>query len=171
MTTTDLLAAFSAALSLIALLVSILVAKAQLSLSRREQLFPLLSEILSTFHWKEFRETREYVKNDFARDFPPNKDGKLLFSEEARDRVQPVTSFFFRVGLLVYERVISVELVSAYMGRSILDCWEVLMPYIRSERQRRGDPLYYSFFEHLAAEIRHLGHAQLTKKLKLRRWE
>jgi hypothetical protein len=55
------------------------------------------------------------------------------------------------------------------MGRSILQAWRHLEPYIRSERRLRDDDSWNLFFENLAAVTAENSPSKIDARLRLKR--
>ena len=158
MDSSDLTAAGSALLALVAIVVSLFVARSQNSLARREQLFPVVGELLSEFRASEFKRRLVYIETQLSLDCPPDTRGSYTMTHSAFETIRPAMSYFNNIGLLVFHKTVAPETVSSLMGGSIVNAWQVLAPYIYSERHRRGDdPNYYGYFEHLAVVVRELG--------------
>lgn len=166
----DYIATASGILSLIAIVVSVIVARSQMAVARREQLLPFIREVLDEFHEPEFKTLLGYVTGDLATDCPQPPDGYRPLDEATRQKLRPLTSYFNEVGVLVANNVVSAELVSGLMGGSIVESWDALAPYIYARRHDRGDdPNYYAYYEHLAACMQKLGPDRLEAKLGLKR--
>lgn len=166
----DYLALISGALSLFAIIVSCLVAHSQNALTRREQLFPFVTEILDEFHRSEFKRLLAYVKEDLAHERPPSSDGDAALTPADHDKLRPLMSYFNEVGLLVANGAIPAKLVASIMGGSVAASWKVLAPHIYARRVQRGDdPNYYAYYEHLAARMKEIGPQRLEGQLKLKK--
>jgi len=171
MGTSDVIAAASGLLSLIAIVVSVLVARSQSQLSRREQLLPVVSEILREAVTPEFRANRNFIVERLATDHPQPADGMRGLPPEASARVRHVMSYLNNVGLLVANESVSAQLVSSVMGGSVINVWTAVAPYVYAERVLRGeDPNYYGYLEDLAVTVHEIGPDELATKLKLRKW-
>jgi hypothetical protein len=165
----DYIAAISVVLSLVAVVVSVIVARSQHAVARRERLLPFI-EMLDEFHTPEFKALLGYVTDNLASELPQPSDGYRPLDIERRRKLRPLTSYFNEVGVLVANKAIPIELVSGMMGGSISGSWSVLAPYIYARRRDRGnDPNYYAYYEHLAACVRELGPQRLESKLGLKR--
>jgi hypothetical protein len=171
MATSDVIATASGALALVAIVVSVLVARSQSALAHREHLLPVVSDLLRDFLTPEFKINRVYIERTLRDDNPHTTHGLRGLSPEALACARPVIAYFNNVGLLVVNETVSAQLVSSVMGGSVVNAWRVLGPYIYAERiLRGGDPNYYGYFEHLAVVVNEIGPRRLEEMLKLRKW-
>ncbi|MEO6700293.1 MAG: hypothetical protein ABI140_08170 [Jatrophihabitantaceae bacterium] len=171
MGTSDVISAGSGLLSLVAIVVSVLVARSQSQLARREQLLPVVSEILREAVAPEFRANRNFIVDQLAVDHPQHFDGMRGLPPDASNRARHVMSYMNNVGLLVANESISAQLVSSVMGGSVVNVWAAVAPYVYAERVLRGDdPNYYGYLEHLAVTVHEIGPDKLATELKLRKW-
>ncbi len=151
-------------------MVSVVVARSQHSLARKDQLFPLVGGLLDEFRDADFKKRLAYIEESLATDSPPDSSGEFRLSAAARAQVGPVMGYFNNIGLLVANDAVPVRLASAIMGGSVINAWTALAPYVYAERLRRGgDPNYYGYFEHLAASIAEVGPERLERLLQLKK--
>lgn len=170
MDASTVIAAISAAVSLVAIIVSSLVARSQIKVARQQQLLPFISEMLNEFHKPAFKELLSYVTDQLELDLPQPEKAFRSLDVETRRKLRPLTSYFNEVGLLVADRAISARMVAGMMGGSIAESWQVLAPYIYARRMERdNDPNYYAYFEHLAACIADLDPVRLAEELNLKK--
>jgi hypothetical protein len=91
-----------------------------------------------------------------VRKIPPHKVGRCLRSlplhqYEAATRI---SNFLDHLGALVAEDLLAPKPAFSFLGGSALEMWDILGPYIYSERRAPGaSELYQRHFEHLAAKM------------------
>jgi hypothetical protein len=158
------------AFSLLAIITSTITALRQTRIMQNANLLPIIAEVFDRFRESDFKQHLGYVSTELWEQHPPTKG--IPFDdlpEEARRHATPVASFFGLVGMLAANGMISDLMVASYMGRSIVRAWTHLEPYIRNERERRGDPNWYLFFEHLASIVTAYPPSKIDSTLRLRR--
>lgn len=167
----DVIAGVAAALALVSIVVSLYVAYRQNELTRRSQFVPIVAGLLQDeFRSADFKRRTDFIETELRATCPPNPDGTLSLTDDARNMVRPVMSYFNNVGLLLANGAVSAELVSSIMGGTVANTWRELGPFIYAERSRRGgDPNYYGYFEHLAASVREIGPEKLDQRLGLKK--
>lgn len=69
------------------------------------------------------------------------------------NEVMLLASTFETLGILVYRRDASLELVDEMFGGVVVVAWERLQPFITSERQRTGNPQMMEWFQWLAERL------------------
>ncbi|HEV8372957.1 MAG TPA: hypothetical protein VGR68_07120 [Actinomycetota bacterium] len=157
------------AFSVLAIITSTTIALRQSRLMHHANLLPILTEIFDEFRASEFKQHMAYVTGELWRQHPPGAIGFDDLSDSARRHAGTVTSYYNTVGILVANRIISDLLVASYMGRSILQAWRHLEPYIRSERRLRDDDSWNLFFENLAAVTAENPPSRIDARLRLKR--
>ena len=169
MTSSTVLSLSSLVVSLLALVVSAGVAIRQLARLRHSNLLPVALDLFREFRTAEFREHLRYLRDDLWEQSPPGGLGVVDLSDEARGHLAPVSGYFNNMGVLVANGVVDAELVQSFMGGSIMVAWSRVAPYVEVERQRRSDPNYALFFEHLAALCIRTPPGELNRRLRLER--
>ncbi|WBB68825.1 DUF4760 domain-containing protein [Micromonospora sp. WMMD812] len=156
------------AFSLVAVIVSTILALRQARLMRHNNLLPVIVDIFTEFRDPAFKEHLHYLQHRLWEEYPPAASGTSDLVGEARQHVVAVGGFFNSVGLLVANNVIDEVVPTSAMGGSILRSWARLSPYIANERQRRNDPNYEMYFEDLARRALDLPPSKLRSRLALR---
>lgn len=78
--------------------------------------------------------------------------------------------FFDHLGVLVHRGIVKHEPVAEYIGGSILQAWELLQPYIETERKRtEGWNHYQVYFQILAKRVGKDIHGLRSKALRAAR--
>jgi hypothetical protein len=157
------------AFSVLAIITSTTIALRQSRLMHHANLLPILTEIFDEFRASEFKQHLAYVTGELWRQHPPGAIGFDDLSDSARHHAGTVTSYFNTVGILVANRIISDLLVASYMGRSVLQAWIYLEPYVRTDRRRRDDDSWNLFFENLAAVMEENPPSRIDARLRLKR--
>lgn len=107
--------------------------------------------------------SRRYVFRELAREQPTHVRIADL-PAEPREHALTVCHYLDHLGFLVDRGIVDQEGVAGLLGESVLRAWEVLAPYIRSERDARGTD-YAAYFEDLAGRIRRLDPPSKRKQL------
>jgi hypothetical protein len=137
------------ATSIVALVVSGLLARQQSTMMRHGNELPVLVDLLQEFRSRDFQEAEHYVLNRLAAETDPSS-GSTELPVDPRLAVNYVASFFTSLGALVCHRMVDEEIVVAQFGFRARRAWCVLEKYVDRERQIRHDPFYARPFEHLA---------------------
>lgn len=156
------------AFSLVAVIVSTVLALRQAKLMRHNNLLPVIVDIFKEFRDPVFKEHLDYLQHRLWAEYPPTGTGTSELADEGRRHVTAVAGFFNTVGLLVANNVIDETVPTSAMGGSILRSWARLSPYIVNERVRRNDPNYHMYFEDLARRALDLPPSKLREKLTVR---
>jgi hypothetical protein len=154
--------------SLIAILVSSVFAHKQAKNAHDANLLPIVMELFAEVRALDFSEHLHYIYDQLPGADDVATVGIDDMSDASRGHAAPVYNYFNIVGLLVANRIVPLTLVSAVMGGSIAMSWQRLSPYVYRERQRRDDPNYLGYYEHVAAEVTRSGVADLHKTLSLK---
>jgi hypothetical protein len=165
---TSVVAVASLTLSVLATLVSSLIAVRQSKLMRHTNLVPVVVDMFRDFRDPEFKVHMGYVQHSLWKEYDHATAGTSELGEEARSHVAPVMNFFNTIGLLVAQGVIDGSVPSSSMGGSILRAWSRIGPFIRTERAHRKDPNYSIYFEDLAVRALRLPPSKLKKRLGMR---
>jgi hypothetical protein len=136
------------ATSVLALVVSGLLARRQSTMMRHGNELPVLVDLLQEFRSREFQTAEHYVLNKLATEHDP-WSGTTTLPDDPRHAVNYVASFFTSLGTLVSHSMVDEDMVVAQFGFRAHRAWNVLVTYIDRERQLRDDPFYAKPFEHL----------------------
>lgn len=146
-------------LTLAVALVAVVIAAAstlrQASDARRTNLLLFTVELGSRARTPEFRRATEFITTSLDR-FDPALGVSGLPTRE-REQVMLVGGFYQDLGMLVVTRVLEEDIAIAIHYTGIKTTWEVLEPFIRTERRRldeRGAGGLWGSFEHLAVYAR-----------------
>jgi hypothetical protein len=136
------------ATSVVALVVSGLLARRQSTMMRHGNELPVLVDLLQEFRSRDFQAAEDYVLNKLATENDP-LSGTTELPDAPRMAVNYVASFFTALGALAHYQMVDEEIVVAHFGFRARRAWNALEKYIDQERQIRNDPFYARPFEHL----------------------
>jgi hypothetical protein len=78
------------------------------------------------------------------------KTGAKRLSAKDREAMKLVLNSLDRVSFLTQKGWVPEDLVMPWMHPMIAKSWEKLEPYVKHERERRGEPYYYQYAEEIA---------------------
>jgi hypothetical protein len=159
----------SLGLSLIAIILSSVIAWRQAQLMRHANAFPILIDFFREFRSPEFREHQLYVRTRLADELPAI--GIYGLPEPVLAHVVPVVHYFDNLGALVAHRVVETKVALSILGESVERNWRLLAPFLHKEREIRKDDEYGIFFEHLAELARATPGRRARSNLRLLRYE
>lgn len=141
-------------LSAAALVVSLVMALKQVTIMRGSNQLPVLVELLQEFRSVDFQRAEAYVLERLAQENDP-ADGMTGLPEEARVAVNKVIGFFSGFGYYTTRRMADESLVIPLLGYRANRAWKVLDPFIRRERELRGNSDRYAcLYEHFVSRVR-----------------
>jgi hypothetical protein len=143
----NVISLISIALSVVAVVIGAILTIRQSTLQEGANVLATI-DLFREWRSREFKESYEYVLTKLATSSQPGNG--FAFSGEARIHAVRISHYLDNLGLLVYFKAVRRDLVLAFIGGSVLNCWKALSPYIYAERQKRSGG-YQEFFEHLAA--------------------
>jgi hypothetical protein len=87
---------------------------------------------------------------------PPEANADFFDQLSSDDLIQldEVARSFDKVGLLVEHKILPSEFIFDFYSFPLVLIWHRLEPYIRRERERRGQPLHMIMFERLAIKTK-----------------
>src|SRR4030042_1540200 len=141
--------------SITALIVSLIVAIKQIGIATQQNSLPVIVTMFQEWCTKEHREHREYIINKLTTENSAEV-GYQNLTPEAKNHVLTVSHFIDNLAVLVSNNIINEKLVISFLGESILTIWNILEPYIETERKVRGRD-YQEYFEDLVCRIKKTG--------------
>jgi hypothetical protein len=114
-----------------------------------------------------FMDSEDYVIRQLANEHSPDR-GVLALPLNARKHVQRISYYYSDLAILTIYGGVSAELIVATVHRPIVRAWSILEPYIKAEREIRGNDRYLNFFEHLASVSADADVLSIHNKLGLR---
>jgi hypothetical protein len=131
---------------------------------RRIRLFDIYKTVFEMIDEEGMREARHYVQDDMEMDaYSAEKENWLEIESPAKhrgedwkldkERAERVARAFDRLGLMVREGRVPINMVARFYSRPTLLCWQKLSPYIRTQRQKRKQPGHMWEWENLVFEI------------------
>ncbi|MCZ4124869.1 MULTISPECIES: DUF4760 domain-containing protein [Streptomyces] len=159
------------ALSITAVVVSVLVSLRQLTLARHSNTLPVVIGLFSEHRDDNLTEARAFVYREL--DTFDLSQGLDALPPDKQKLVRDLAWFYDNVGALVTHNVVDVEPVSGYLGGSVILIWEKMEPLIRAERARRSpslqDPIRWQvYFENLYHLVRETSPSEARSREK--RW-
>ncbi|GAA1502444.1 hypothetical protein GCM10009677_37610 [Sphaerisporangium rubeum] len=141
-------------LSAAALVVSLVMAMKQVAIMRGSNQLPVLVELFQEFRSEDFQRAEAYVIERLAQENDPAV-GMTGLPEEARVAVNKVVGFFSGFAYFATRRMADESLVIPLLGYRANRAWQALDPFIRRERELRGDSDRYAcLYEHFVSRIR-----------------
>jgi hypothetical protein len=136
-------------LSVIALLLSSMIALRQLRLSEKAMLLPVMVDVLREFRSSDFKRRQTCVYEHLLCE-APSGEGFDGLPPEIRADALFLSHFYDNVGLLTAAKVADWQPLVAFLGGSAVHAWKLLGPYIEEERKNRKSD-YQQFFEDFVA--------------------
>jgi len=115
---------------------------------------------------EEFLESEDYVLNKLAKEYSPDQ-GISGLPFEVRKHVTRFAQFYSSLGMMWVFDAVDKSLIMSTVSYRVRAAWIALEPYIMAER-KTGQPVYLSFFEHLACVVSEADTLQLQRSLGLR---
>jgi hypothetical protein len=137
------------AISLTALVISILLALRQLRLASGKIHLPVVLDAFKETRSEAWFEAQEYVLTELAQEHKPDYGHRGL-PEQARTHVNTIGLFYDDLGKLVAHGMVNQSLVIGAYGTNIVRLWDALAPYVYTERREHGLH-FWIYFEDLAA--------------------
>ena len=123
-------------ISIVALLVSVIAVRRQIQLSRHSNSIPVLVDLFREHRGDYLAKARHLVVHELsASDL---KAGLTGLPEGQRQQVRDLIWFYDNLGAFVVHKIIDAPLVVGYMGGSITDVWEKLLPLVEADRVNRA---------------------------------
>ena len=152
--------------SFLALGVSIWTALRQVRIMRHSNQVPLLVETFKEYRSPLYQRYEHYVVNNLAKDHSPEL-GFAGLPEEARTAATSLVTFFNVLGSFLIFGMADESVIVPLFAYRASQAWDALEPYIRRERQARGNYYFASHFEDLVCRTR--DHPAADFGLRLRR--
>jgi hypothetical protein len=122
----------------------------QVRSATRDRQERLTLEALRNFNTREFSELMNYVT---AHNIPPTHEKWQKLPAVEGIMITQFAQEMESLGLLVAERLISIDLVDKTIGSLVSVTWEKYKPMIRDSREKRPDPFLAEYFQWLAERI------------------
>ena len=151
--------------SIIALLLSILVAIKQSHDAKSSDSVSAVLELFAEFRKPELVEARQTVIHKLSVDNYCPEVGLYGLPDEVKHSALSVSHFFDHVGVLVAHNLVNREAIIGWIGDSAIYCWDSLFPYIVAERKIRNAP-YQEYFELLYEAIQKNPPSRIRAKFK-----
>lgn len=115
----------------------------------KDRRIKLTIETLNHFQTREFAENMLYV---YREKFPANYE-EWLEQREQHGRYVHIAQQLESLGLLVAERMISLDLLDRTLGSYITVAWEKFKPLTIANREKNNDPYMNEYFQWLAEQV------------------
>jgi hypothetical protein len=139
--------------ALFAVALSTRLALRQSAIMRHANEVPLLMETFKEYRSPLYQRHEHYVATVLAQDNASDL-GITGLPEEARIASTSIITFFNIMGAVLIFDMTDEAVVVPLLGYRANRAWVTLEPYIRSERQRRGDDTFAAYFEDLVCRFR-----------------
>ncbi|WP_433075006.1 DUF4760 domain-containing protein [Dactylosporangium sp. CA-052675] len=149
MTSTMVLNLATLAISLTALVISMLLTLRQLRVASGGNHLPVVLNAFRETRDAAWFEAEEYVLTDLAGEHA-YRGGLRGLPEPARTHANTIGLFYDDLGKLVAHGMIEQSLVIGAYGTNIVRLWDALAPYVYAERRNHGLH-FWIYFEDLAA--------------------
>jgi hypothetical protein len=136
------------AISLTALVISILLTLRQLRVASGGIHLPVVLDAFKETRSAAWFEAQEYVLTELAKEHEPDHGHRGL-PEQARTHANTIGLFYDDLGKLVAHGMIDQSLVIGSYGTNIVRLWDALAPYVYTERREHGLH-FWIYFEDLA---------------------
>lgn len=139
--------ALSIIFSVLALIMSAVVAQRQLGAARNSDFTAVLLELIKEYRSPEMVGARTKVLSELD---PSNFDPSLGFRglpDDMRLSAQRISHFFDQVGLLVSHDLAPKNALISFFGMGAIQLWQKLDKYVAAERALRDSPRYQIYFE------------------------
>jgi hypothetical protein len=153
-------------ISTVALAVSVVAVSRQIRIAQNSNLIPVIADLFRETRGSEFLRSMEFIRDRLATAHPGSPAYREL-PEDARGHIRRVGLFYDDIGKLVAHGVINESLILGAYGGAVPRIWELVAPYVLSERQKYGNATM-AYFEDLAARARIHTMAGVHQSLTLR---
>ncbi|WP_433207519.1 hypothetical protein ACQP00_41515 [Dactylosporangium sp. CS-047395] len=140
------------AMSMLALGVSGVLARRQITMMRHGNEVPVLIDLLQELRSPEFQKAEEYVLLRLSSDNDLSH-GFFGLSGPARAAVGCIVSYYSALGALVYYRMVDEAIIVGQVGFRANRAWQCLAVYVDYERAARGDLFFAKPYEHLVSLV------------------
>ncbi|WP_410659598.1 hypothetical protein [Amycolatopsis sp. lyj-112] len=123
-------------ISIMALLVSATAVRRQIRLSRHSNSMPVLVDLFREHRSDYLARARHLVVHELSGD--DLRSGLNGLPQDRRLQVRDLLWFYDNLGVFVVHKLIDVPMVAGYLGGSVIDVWEKLMPLIEADRLNRA---------------------------------
>ncbi|MEV4297916.1 DUF4760 domain-containing protein [Microbispora rosea] len=154
------------AISLTALVISVLLTLRQIRLASGGIHLPVVLEAFNHSRSATWFKAQEYVLTTLAREYQAERGWRGL-PEQARSYANTIGLFYDDLGKLVAHGMIDQSLVIGSYGTNIVRLWDALAPYAYTERRKHGLH-FWIYFEDLAARTASTPPASVYADLRLR---
>jgi hypothetical protein len=145
---------FVALIANIALTLSVIVAVifgiAQVKTARKDRRERFTLDTLRTFQTKEFAEMLHYINRV---QIPSSANEWVKWTEDDQVRFVHLTQQMEAIGLLLAEKLISIDLLDKTLGSFVSTTWEKCRVLITDLRQKNDDPHLAEYFQWMAEQI------------------
>jgi hypothetical protein len=156
----------SLAISIAAVAVSVAFAFRQTKMMETANTLPVLLDFFREFRGDEFRKKQSIMLDKLPSVSADN--GLCHLPEEVQRPTIYVIHYYDNLGAMVAHGLISADVVLSVYGESVDRCWRLVEPYIKQERDIRGDPEYQILFEHIASLAERNQGREARRRLRLR---
>lgn len=154
------------AISVAALMMSVLLTRRQIRVATGANHVPVVVTAFQQTRSTAWFEAQEYILHSLAKEHAPDRGHRGL-PLPARAHANVIGLFYDDLGKLVAHGVVDEKLIIGAYGTTIVRLWDVLAPYVYAERQAHG--LYFwIYFEDLAARTADMSPSVLYASMRRR---
>lgn len=162
----DLFNVISIVLSVAALVVAVTTGVRQIRLAHGSTHLPVVLGAFQHSQTPAWFQAQQYVLTTLAAEHDPACGWRDL-PDTVREQVNIIGLFYDDLGKLAAHRMIDERLIIGAYGTPIVHLWDVLAPYVYTERRNHGLH-FWIYFEHLAARTATIGPDRVYAALRLR---
>ena len=143
------LSTFISFLSAFIAIIAVLIARGQFKMAQKYNQLNAFMHLMEEYRSENFRKRRLLAKKLERKDFE-------VFSKKDKDEIRQLSHFFDNLGILVWNKMISKQIVEDFIGENIRQYWMLISPSIykiRNYNKNEGVepfPRYQTHFEFLA---------------------
>ncbi|MCA2217752.1 DUF4760 domain-containing protein [Jidongwangia harbinensis] len=126
---------------------------------------PVVLDVFAKFRTEEFFTSYQYVLYRFRAEVP-DVVGVTALPPEIRAHLRNVGGLYDDLGKLVAHGIVGEELVIGGRGDSVIRVWEIIVPFVYADRERKN-PNLWIYLEDLASRAARNPAATIHAKLRL----
>lgn len=134
----------------LSVLVAVILGIVQYRIAARERRESLTMEAVRSFSSREFAELIYFINNAAI---PTSYQEFMAVSAEDQIKFVQLSQTMESLGMMVYERMINVDLVDKTLGSYVVTVWEKYKTVFLDIREKTSDPFLGEYFQWLAETI------------------
>jgi hypothetical protein len=134
----------------LSLIVAVIFGIAQVKTANKDRRERLTLDTLRSFQTREFAEMLHYISKTKV---PTSANDWSKWTEDDQVSFVHLSQQMEAIGLLLAERLISIDLLDKTLGSFISSTWEKCQPLILDLRENHQDPFLSEYFQWMAEQI------------------